>query len=210
MLELYDYFRSSASYRVRIVLNYKSLEYKKNEVHLVNNNGEQHSQAYRNINPQELVPSLVNTDDDTVLTQSLAIIEHLEELYPEPSILPKDLNKRAEARAMAYIIACDTHPLNNLRVLQYLKKELDITDDAKIKWYHHWLKAGLSSYEHYAKKYQGQGDYSLGEELTIADVCLIPQVYNALRFELPMADYPRIMSIYNYCIEQPCFDDAKP
>lgn len=211
-MELYDYFRSSASYRVRIALNYKNIQYSVNEVHLVNNGGEQHSAEYRKINCQELVPSLKVGDDENnvILTQSLAIIEYLEERYPEPRLLPQNLILRAKARAMACIIACDVHPLNNLRVLEYLKENFNVDNPKKTAWYHNWLIKGFDSYEYYAKQLEEFGEFSTGESFSLADLFLIPQVYNAIRFELSMSNYPRIMSIYNHCLQLPFVDSAKP
>jgi len=210
MLELYDYFRSSASYRVRIVLSYKNLKYSKKEVHLVNNGGEQHAQAYKKVNPQGLIPSLVDLENNICLTQSLAIIEYLEEAYPEPSILPKDLVLKSQARALAYIVSSDTHPLNNLRVLNYLKDNFKVSEADRNKWYHHWLGLGFDSIEQQIQHYKHLGNFCLGEKFTLADVCLIPQVFNALRFELPMEKYPRIMQIYTQCLQLPYVDAAKP
>ena len=211
-MELYNYFRSSASYRVRIALHFKNIPYSSNEIHLVNNGGEQHSAEYKKINCQELVPSLKldNHENNAILTQSLAIIEYLEECYPQPSLLPNNPILRAKARAMAYIIACDMHPLNNLRVLDYLKNNFTVDDHKKTAWYHHWLIKGFDSYEYYAKQFEEFGDFSLGKDFSLADVCLIPQVYNAIRFELDMINYSRIMSIYNRCIQLPFVDLAKP
>lgn len=210
MYKLYDYFRSSASYRVRIILNYKNIAYGKAEVHLVNNGGEQHGVEYKQINRQGLVPTLLDTTNGTSVSQSLAIIELLEEKFPQPSIFPKDANLRATARSMAYIIACDTHPLNNLRVLQYLESHFKISDTEKMAWYHHWLKLGFDSFEFYCKQFETEGHYALGAEFTLADACLVPQVYNALRFDLPMESYPRIMAIYEHCLQHSFVDEASP
>lgn len=213
-MKLYDYFRSSASYRVRIVLNLKNIDYTKQEVQLVNNGGEQHNINYKqDINFQELVPSLV-LEHNNIITQSIAIIEYLEDVYPEPSIYPKDSLKRAQAKSMAYIIACDVHPLNNLRVLQYLSNNFKISEQQKLDWYHNWLIKGFDSYEYYINKYNNIGNklanFSIDNKLSIADICLIPQVYNALRFELSMNDYPNIYNIYQHCLQIDCFDLAKP
>jgi maleylacetoacetate isomerase len=209
MIELYDYFRSSACYRVRIVLNYKNISFNKHEIHLVHNGGEQHTIEYKHVNHQELVPALC-INKDKILTQSLAIIEYLEEQYPTPAILPQDKYLRAEARKLAYIVACDIHPLNNLRVLDYLKDNFALIEQSKLIWYQHWLQLGLASFEHYITDYSEQGDFCLGREFSLADVCLIPQVYNALRYELPMAAYPRIMKVYNYCLQLPFIELSKP
>ncbi|MBP9722575.1 MAG: maleylacetoacetate isomerase [Gammaproteobacteria bacterium] len=210
MLELYDYFRSSASYRARIVLSYKNIPYNRKEIHLVNNGGEQHTASYKKINPQGLVPSLIDQNNNFCLTQSLAIIEYLEEVYPQPSLLPKDPFLRAESRSLAYIFACDVHPLNNLRVLNYLKENFQRTEEEILKWYHYWLIKGLSSFEIKIQQYTALGQFSLGESFSLADVCLIPQVYNSLRYKLPMTDYPRIMDIYKYCLNLEFIMQAKP
>lgn len=224
MYKLYDYYRSSASYRVRVVLNYKGLEYTKQEVHLVNNGGEQHSEAYKLINQQELVPALeipcnASGSSDAVpvvITQSLAIIDYLEEQHPEPSIYPDELLLKTQAKTLANLIACDTHPLNNLRVLKYLKSEFNVSEEQKLNWYHHWLKLSFDAYEKYliiynpTAKGRDKLKFSIGDKLSLADICLIPQVYNALRFELPMEDYLNITSIYENCLKLSYFDDAKP
>lgn len=209
MIELYDYFRSSACYRVRIVLNYKNIPFAKKEVHLIHNGGEQNNPEYKKINHQGLVPALC-LDNKKILTQSLAIIEYLEEEYPEPAILSKDVYLRAEARKLAYIIASDVHPLNNLRVLDYLKNNLDVEELDKQAWYDHWLKLGFASFESYIKSYSCYGNFALGQSFSLADACLIPQVYNALRYNLSMLDYPRIMDIYNYCLELPFVVNSQP
>ncbi len=215
MYTLYDYFRSSASYRVRIVLNYKNLQYNKQEVHLVNNGGEQHSAEYKQINIQGLVPSLLD-DQGNVFTQSLAILEYLEEQHPLPNILPEDSIQKSQVRSLAYLIACDMHPLNNLRVLQYLKKSFKISDSDQDSWYHHWLRLGLESYENNIKKFNKLGvnskplNYSIGNCFSMADVCLIPQVYNALRFKHDLGSYQNILNIYNNCVQLPCVKDAEP
>lgn len=212
MYKLYDYYRSSASYRVRLVLNYKELNYDKQEVHLVNNGGEQHSEKFKQTNHQELVPALEINNTNEVITQSLAIIEYLEETHPKPSILPELSIDKAKTRTLANIIACDTHPLNNLRVLKYLKSELDITEEQKNSWYHHWLRLSFTSYEYYVKKYNNKNNirFSINDQFTLADACLIPQVYNALRFELDISKFPNIMQIYEHCLNLPFVNDAKP
>lgn len=207
-MKLYDYYRSSCSYRVRIALNLKKLKYDTIPIHLLDNGGEQHSDEYKSINPQEIVPSLMT--DDGVINQSMAIIEYLEELYPEPPLLPNNIYQRAEIRNLALIIACEIHPLNNLRVLQTLQNEFKLTNEQKIDWYHKWLKIGFCAFEEKLKKYQSSSNFCYGESVTLADIFLIPQVYNAQRFEFPMHNYPLIMSINNHCLSLPAFIEASP
>lgn len=196
-------------------MNYKQLEYQKHEVHLVNNGGEQHSNQYKQINKQGLVPSLVD-DRGNILTQSLAILEYLEEQHPRPSILPQDPILKTQARSLAYLIACDVHPLNNLRVLQYLTNICNISEADKNVWYHHWLKLGFDSYEENIKQYNKLDknskslDYSIGNSFSIADICLIPQVYNALRVGFNLETYQNILTVYNNCLKLPWVKDAGP
>lgn len=203
MITLYDYFRSSAAYRVRIVLNLKGLDYQLQEVHLVNNGGEQHQESYQAINPQELVPTLI--DDDFVISQSMAIIEYLEKKYPEVSVFTGDIKQDARIRALANIIACDIHPLNNLRVLQYLKGTLNISDDEKTKWYANWIALGFAAFE---KQLDSDGKYCFGDQITLADICLIPQVYNAYRFHCDMSAFKKINNIYQSCMKLDAFQKA--
>jgi maleylacetoacetate isomerase len=206
MLKLYDYFRSSAAFRVRIALNLKNLPYEKIPIHLINNDGEQHSDQYKKINPQELVPAL--QVDDHIITQSLAIIEYLEEKYPEPTLLPTDLVQRAQVRKIALTVATDMHPLNNLRVLQYLANTLTITEEQKNTWYQHWMAKGLIALEKWLKN--TAGDFCFGNSITLADVFLIPQIFNAYRFNCDVAPYPTLIKIYNHCKELPAFKKAWP
>jgi maleylacetoacetate isomerase len=210
MLTLYDYFRSTASYRVRIALNLKALSYDLIPIHLVNNGGEQLKPEYQMVNPQGLVPSLKDPDLTSVLTQSLAIIEYLDEKYPTPALLPKDLQIRAQVRAFAQVIACEMHPLNNLRVLKYLKHQLSVSEEQKQQWYHHWLSEGFNALEKMLQNSNHQGPYCFGDEITMADVFLIPQVYNADRFEFPMNDFPLIRAIQTQCLQHPAFIQAAP
>jgi len=206
MLKLYTYWRSTAAYRVRIALNYKQIAYQSISVHLVRDGGEQHKPEYRQRNPQGLVPTLqVNGH---AMAQSMAILEYLEETYPHPALLPKDKLLRATARQLANLVACDIHPLNNLRVLKYLKSSLKVTDEAKIQWYHHWLAEGFKAFEALVSKFDGP--YCLGEELSMADVCLIPQIYNANRFEFDMSAFPRLVAINDACLKLQAFQDALP
>ena len=186
---LYGYWRSTAAYRVRLALNVKQIAYAQESVHLVKDGGEQHSPEYKSLNPQSLVPTLV--DGGNVISQSLSILEYLEEKYPQQSLLPKELGERATVRQLCQIIACEIHPLNNLRVLNYLSNDLNINDVNKTKWYHHWLTLGFDAFSEIIEKYNLKGCYCLGGELTMADVCLIPQLYNANRFGFCLDDYSR-------------------
>ena len=203
MLQLYSYFRSSAAYRVRIALNLKGVEYQQIGVNLVK--VEQRSKEYLALNPQGMVPSL-RLEDGTVLTQSGAILEWLEEAFPETRLHPGDAVERAKCRALYNSIACDIHPLNNLRVLKYLSGELGIGDEQKTAWYQHWIALGFSGLEGQLRG----APYALGDSLTLVDVCLIPQVYNALRFNQDMSNYPRIMGVYLACNELGAFQTAAP
>jgi len=207
-MQLYDYFRSTASYRVRIALNWKSLTYSKQEIHLINQGGQQHHPAYVAINPQHLVPTL--KEGDCVLTQSLAIIEYLEEKYPTPPLLPKSSKDRALVRGLALSIACDLHPLNNLRVLQYLQQELQVNEEQKLKWYRHWIKCGFEAIEQQLQNTSRNLPVCFGDAVTMADILLIPQVYNANRFNCPMDDYPLINEINEYCLSLKAFKEAAP
>lgn len=205
-MKLYSYFRSSAAYRVRIALNLKNLDCEIIPVHLLNNGGEQHSQAYRQINPSELLPALV--EDDFALAQSLSILEYLEEKYPEHALLPNNLPDRARVRAFSQNIACDIHPLNNLRVLKYLKHELQISDDEKNAWYKHWVEIGFKSLEQ--QLLDSNGKFCFGDQATLADCCLIPQVYNAKRFNIDLSAFPKVSAIYQHCSGLNAFKNAAP
>ncbi|MCS5712414.1 maleylacetoacetate isomerase [Candidatus Berkiella aquae] len=206
-MKLYDYFRSSASFRVRIALNLKGIAYDLHHVHLVKEGGQQLQSLYANINPQKLVPSLES--DDGLLTQSLAIIEFLDEQYPEPALLPQDAILRAHVRAFAQHIACEIHPLNNLRVLRYLVHSLNITEEQKISWYHHWLREGFNGLEALLSQNQPQR-FCFGDSPTLADLCLVPQIYNALRFEFDMSAYPRLNQVNEQCLKLDAFQKALP
>lgn len=206
MIKLYDYFRSSAAFRVRIALNLKNVPFEKIPVHLLNNGGEQHAEQYHKINPQELVPAL--QVDNQIITQSLAIIEYLEEKYPEPALLPKDLIKKAQVRQIALSIAADIHPLNNLRVLQYLTNTLKVTEEQKNTWYHHWVAKGFVALEQWLKN--TAGDFCFGDTATLADVFLIPQVFNLYRLNCDVTPYPTVVKIFNHCKELPAFKNAWP
>src|SRR6056297_831256 len=189
---LHGYWRSSASYRVRMALNLKGLDWESRTVHLVRDGGEQHRDAYRALNPQALVPTL--EIDGLVITQSMAMLEYLEERFPEPALLPGSAAERARVRAIAQAIACDIHPLNNLRVLGYLVSEVGASEQTKLGWYRHWTEWGLGQVE--AMLSDGQaGRFCLGDAPGIADCCLLPQVYNARRFNCSLEALPRIVAI---------------
>ena len=192
MFELYDYTRSSAAYRVRIALALKGLEAARHEVHL-KDGGAQHSAAYREINPQALVPSLVI--EGVTFTQSLAIIEYLEERHPIPRLLPRDLVHRTEVRAMALAVAADIHPIQNLRVLNYLRKNLGQDDAGVNAWARHWIETGLQALDALAARASVQGAYCFGDTVTLADICLAPQMVNARRFGADLSTVPRLVAI---------------
>jgi maleylpyruvate isomerase len=206
-MKLYTYFRSSAAYRVRIALNLKGLAYDAVPVHLLRGGGEQRQPAYRAVNPGGLIPAL--TDGDSTLTQSLAIIEYLEEMHPVMPLLPQDAAGRARVRALALTIAADTHPLTNLRVLQHLTGPLGLGEEAKMDWYRHWTAEGLATLE--ALLAQGDtGRFCHGDTPTLADCCLVPQVFNAQRFNIDLAPYPTVARIHATCAEIPAFQAAHP
>ena len=207
-MKLYDYYRSTASYRVRIALHYKQISYQSIPIHLIDHGGEQHQSTYLDINPQGLVPCL--DQNGHPLTQSLAIIEYLEDTYPSPSLLPSDPWERAQVRSLALLIACDMHPLNNLRVLQQLKQQFQATDTQVNAWYHHWLKLGFDAFEQHLNHLSRTIPVCLGDKISVADICLIPQVYNAKRFEFSMAPYPLIEEINAYCLSLEPFSKAAP
>ena len=207
-LVLYGYWRSSAAYRVRIALNLKGLGYDNRPVHLVRDGGEQHAPAYAAMNPQQMVHCL--RDGDRVLTQSLAIMEYLEEVHPEPPLLPADARGRAHARAMAQLVACDVHPLGNLRVLQYLERELGADEAQRGAWSRHWIATGFAALEAMLAGNAATGRFCHGEMPGLADACLVPQVYNARRWKLPLDDYPTIRRIDAACNELEAFRAAAP
>jgi maleylpyruvate isomerase len=208
MLTLYNYFRSSASFRVRIALNLKGLDYKEIPVHLINQGGEQHSAEYQKINPQSLVPAFV--DNDKIITQSLAIIEYLEDIHPTPALLPKDPYLKSLVRAFSLAIAADIHPLNNLRVLKYLINDAGLNEDKKNQWYQHWMAKGLSALEKMLQHSSETGDFCFGNTPTMADVLLIPQMYNARRFSCDVNAYPTLLRIDAHCQTLPAFKKAWP
>jgi maleylacetoacetate isomerase len=205
-MKLFGYWRSSAAYRVRIALNLKQLSCEHESVHLVKNGGEQHSAEYQSLNPNELVPTLV--DDDFSLNQSMAILEYLEQKYPQLPLLPESLEAQMTCRAIALDIACDIHPLNNLRVLQYLTSELQHSDQEKNDWIIHWLQVGFTNLE--KTLYKTAGVFCFGDKVSWADICLGPQVYNAERFKLDMSPYPKIANIVKHWRSLPEFIKAAP
>jgi len=207
-MKLYTYFRSSAAFRVRIALQLKGIEAEQIPVHLVRQGGEQRLPDYLALNPAGLVPALV--DEDLVLTQSLAIIEYLDEVQPEPSLLPGSPAERARIRAIANAIACDIHPINNLRVLQYLQHELGIGEEQKNAWYRHWVVLGLAAVETLLATSPATGDFCHGSHPTLADCCLIPQVFNARRFNCDLSAMPHIVRIASNCEAIEAFRLAEP
>ena len=208
-MKLYSYFRSSASFRVRIALALKGLPYDYIPVHLVKGGGEQFSAEYKAMNPAALVPVLQD-DDGSVLTQSLAIIEYLEETRPDPSLLPADPVGRARVRALALSIACEIHPLNNLRVLGYLTKTLGVTEEQKNAWYRHWVETGLETVEAMLAGDTRTGAYCHGDAPTLADVLLVPQIFNAQRFNCRLDHVPTVMRIHQHCLNLPAFASSVP
>lgn len=210
MLTLYTYFRSSAAYRVRIALALKGLPYEPAFIHLVNDGGQHRSAAYQAINPQQLVPAL-RTPEGQVLTQSLTIMEYLEEAYPDtPALLPSDATGRARVRALAQAVACEIHPLNNLRVLRYLVQEMGLSEKQKTAWYQHWIREGLGALESMLASSSATGRFCHGDTPTLADCCLVPQVFNARRFACPTDAYPTIERIVQACAQLPAFVQAAP
>lgn len=207
-LVLYGYWRSSAAYRVRIALNLKGLAYESRPVHLVRDGGEQHQPDYRALNPQELVPCLV--DRGQVFTQSTAIMEYLEETHPSPPLLPADPAGRARVRALAQLLACDVHPLGNLRVLQYLGSTFQADDVVRGEWSRHWIGEGFRALEAMLARHAATGRFCHGDRPTIADACLVPQHYNALRWKLPMDEFPTLRRIVEACQELDAFKRAAP
>jgi maleylacetoacetate isomerase len=204
-VKLYSYFRSSAAYRVRIALNLKGLPYEMDFVHLTKDGGRQHSAEFNAINPAKLVPAL-RLDSGDVLTQSLAIIDYLDETHPQPPLLPGDPVQRAKVRAVALTIACDIHPIDNLRVLQYLKRTLKHEQSDIDAWYHHWIIQGFNAIEAAI----APGPYCFGAQVTLADICLVPQVFNARRLNVPLEAFPKIVAVESACLKLAAFDKARP
>jgi maleylpyruvate isomerase len=207
-MKLLNYFRSSASYRARIALSLKGLRYEYQSVHLTRAGGEQLAPAFRELNPQALVPVL--QDGDVRLTQSLAIIEYLEEVYPEPPLLPKHPAERARVRALAQSIACEIHPLNNLRVLGYLREKLRADDAERTRWYQHWVELGLAAFEAEVARSPQTGRYCHGDRPGLADCCLVPQLFNARRFDCDLSTYPTLLRIEQNCNALEEFQAAAP
>jgi maleylacetoacetate isomerase len=207
-MQLFTYFRSSAAYRVRIALNLKGLRADYRYVHLVQDGGQQHKQDYLSVNPQGLVPALV--DNGHVLTQSLAIIEYLEEIHPQPPLLPKDALGRARVRALAQVVACDIHPVNNQRIIKYLEKELGADEAARKRWIQRWVKDGFSALEKMLANDPATGRCCHGDQPSLADICLVPQVFNARRFEVDMSAFPVLQRIDAHCLSLKPFADAAP
>jgi maleylpyruvate isomerase len=205
MPKLYSYFRSSAAYRTRIALNFKGIAFETVSIHLTKDGGHQHTAAFRAVNPQKRVPALT-LDSGEVLLQSLAIMEYLEEVQPEPPLLPKDPIERARVRAVAEIIACDIHPLNNTSPLNYLRGTIKADPDTVEAWYRHWITIGFEAVEDLIRP----GPYAFGKNVTVADVCLVPQVANARRFKVPLERFPNILAADTAATRHPAFEAARP
>jgi maleylacetoacetate isomerase len=205
---LYGYFRSSAAFRARIALNLKGIKPELRFVHLLKDGGQQHSAEYRTLNPQELIPALVH--DGHTITQSLAIIEYLNEIVPEPSLLPRDAYGRARVRSLAYAVACDIHPVNNLRVNQHIKATFGADAAAQVAWQRHWITLGFDALETTLARDKETGTFCHGDTPTLADICLIPQIANARRVELDIAHWPTIARIESHALKHAAFDAALP
>ena len=204
-MKLYTYFRSSAAFRVRIALNLKGLDYQPTFVHLAK--GEHRKPEYAAVNPQALVPTL--EEDGRLLTQSLAILEYLEETHPQPPLLPRDPFARARARSLALLIACEIHPLNNLRTLRHLKNSLGQSEEQVNGWYRHWVADGLAKLEAELQN-PGTGLFCHGQTPTIADCCLVPQIFNAKRYQCELGPYPAVMRVFDACMQLDAFVRAQP
>ncbi len=211
-MKLYNYFRSSASFRVRIAMNLKGLPFDYLPVHLVKNGGEQRTPEFLALNPEGLLPVLVDDrfDPPMTLPQSLAIIEYLDETNPEPPLLPPEPADRARVRALALAIACEIHPVNNLRVLRYLTQVLKVDDDAKNAWYRHWVETGLASFERQLVQSPSTGTFCHGDVPTLADVTLVPQIFNAQRFGCDLSAVPTTMRVFDACLAIDAFAKAVP
>jgi maleylacetoacetate isomerase len=205
---LYGYFRSSAAFRVRIALNLKGLQADLRFVHLLKEGGQQHGDAYKAVNPQELIPTLVH--DGQAIGQSLAIIEYLDEVVPEPALLPHDPAARARVRQIALAVACDIHPLNNLRVLQYLRHRLGVDDAARADWQHHWMVTGFAALETMLVRDGQTGRFCHGDLPGLADVCLIPQMANARRIDMDLSPYPTLRRIEEAAYDLQAFTAGRP
>jgi maleylacetoacetate isomerase/maleylpyruvate isomerase len=207
-MRLFTYFRSSAAYRVRIALNLKGVEFEQVPKHLLRSGGEHRLEGYLELNPQGLVPALEH--EGRVFGQSLAIIEYLDEIRPEPALLPRKPSDRALVRSMALAVACDIHPLNNLRVLNYLKGPLGHDQAAVDGWYRHWIAEGFRGLEELARRHSGDGRHLFGRAVTLADVMLVPQVYNARRFRCDLGGFPTLVAISTHLESLPAFANARP
>jgi len=205
-MQFYGFFRSSTSYRLRIALALKGLDYEAHYVSLPKM--EQRSAAYLAINPQGLVPTLV--DEGRAYTQSLAIMEYLDERHPEPPLLPRDLHQRAYVRSLSQIVACEIHPLNNVRVLKHLQGRWGFSEDDRDTWYRHWIAEGLRNLEATLIHERLHGRFCLGDAPGMADICLVPQIFNAQRFDCPLQDYPVTMAIFEACMALPAFEQTQP
>lgn len=206
-MELFNYFRSSASYRVRIALALKAIDYTYTPVHIAR--GDQFKESYASVSASRLVPTL-REDDGRLISQSLAIVEYLEETHPHPPLLPADAPGRARVRALAYDIACEIHPINNLRVLRYLTADLKLSEDDKNRWYRHWVETGLAAVEAQLAGHSATGVYCHGDVPTIADITLVPQIFNAKRFNCRLDHVPHVMRIFEQCMTLPAFRDTQP
>ena len=207
-MKLYNFFRSSASYRVRIALNLKGIQYEYVPIHLRRGGGEQYTPAYTALNPQGIIPTL--EDGGRILTQSLAIIEYLEERYPDPPLLPRDPADRATVRGMALAVACEIHPLQNLRVQTYLKDVLHHTEEEANAWGRHWVTQGLTALEQMVRNVPGRGTFCFGNTPSLADLCLVPQLVNARRFGCDLSPCPTLVQIDATCCALPAFARAAP
>ncbi|NBS46311.1 MAG: maleylacetoacetate isomerase [Betaproteobacteria bacterium] len=205
-MKLYNYFRSSASFRVRIALGLKQLPYDYVPVHIAR--GEHKVASFQAVSPAMLVPAL-QLDSGQWLSQSMAIIEYLDETHPQPPLLPADPLARAQVRALAQLIACEIHPINNLRVLKYLTHQLKVSEDDKNTWYRHWVRSGLEAFERQLAA-SPSGRFCWGDTPTLADCCLVPQIFNGKRFDVSFDGLPRTMAAFDACMALPAFADAQP
>jgi len=207
-MKLYGYWRSSAAYRVRIALHLKGIEFESIPVHLVKNGGEQHQSSYVTLNASHLVPTLIDESEALVLSQSVAILDYLDAKVARTPLYPEKLADKVKVQALSLDIACEIHPVNNLRVQQYLVKELNVTDEDKLAWSHHWMNTGFAAFE--TKLQKTAGEFCFGDHISMADLCLVPQVYNAVRFGVDMSQYPLISKIVEHCNTLPAFIAALP
>ena len=205
-MKLYGYFRSSAAYRARIALNLKGIEYSNSFIHL--RNFDQQSESFRTLNPQGLIPVLEH--NGTIVSQSIAIMEYLDEQFPSPPLLAGGADHRAYIRSIALAVACDIHPLNNLRILRYLKNELNLDDDKRNQWYRHWIEIEFRALESKLESSSLRGQFCYGDTPTMADICLVPQVTNARRFSCELSDYPLLVEIDQNCRKLDAFERADP